>query len=330
MEKYTDCTKYYATLDNVNDVLNKYGVAIIPSLLDKNEIKAFRNGGWDYLEHITKKFKIPINRNDSKTWRQFYKLYPLHSMLVQHWQIGHAQFNWDLRQNKKILDVFSKLWSVDNKDLITSFDGASFHFPPEITNKGWYNNSWLHCDQSFSRNNLDCYQSWLTAYPINKGDSTLEVLVKSHKYHKQFAEKYNFTNQKKEWYKLTEEQKNFYINELKCKNIKISCPEGSMVLWDSRTIHCGSEALNERKKSNIRLVSYICMTPKNKSSVANINKRIKAFEELRTITHNPHKTKLFSKMPRTYGGELPNITEIKHPILKDIGKSLVGYNNVFT
>ena len=40
-------------------------------------------------------------------------------------EIGHAQYVWDIRQNEKVVDVFSKIWITN---LLTSFDGISFHF----------------------------------------------------------------------------------------------------------------------------------------------------------------------------------------------------------
>jgi hypothetical protein len=158
---------YITTSDKVLDTIKKYGVAIIPSLLDKAEISDMNNGMWDYLEHITSNFTIPISRNDKTTWRSFYELYPMHSMLIQHWGIGHAQHVWDLRQNPKVVDVFAKIWNCKGEDLLTSFDGSSFHFPPEETNRGFFRKSWLHCDQNFSRNNFECVQSWIT--DINRG-----------------------------------------------------------------------------------------------------------------------------------------------------------------
>ena len=112
---------------------------------------------------------IPVLESDCKS------LFGLHSMLIQHWGIGHSQFNWDLRQNPKVVDIFSKIWDVNKYNLVTSFDGASIHFPHEITNVGFYRgNDWFHCDQSFQRNNAECIQSWLTAYDVNEGDATLD------------------------------------------------------------------------------------------------------------------------------------------------------------
>ena len=35
--------------------------------------------------------------------------------------------------------------------------------------------------------------------------------------------------------------------------------------------------------------------------------------------------KLFPKFPRTYGGPLPDMVDIKPPVLTELGKKLVGY-----
>ena len=76
-------------------------------------------------------------------------------MLVQHWNIGHSQACWDVRQNKKVLDIYSEFWNCSKEELLTSFDGLSFNIPPEITKKGWNRkNCWLHCDQSFTENDF--------------------------------------------------------------------------------------------------------------------------------------------------------------------------------
>ena len=100
-----ECDKYICTKETLKDTLNTYGVAIIPSVLDENECELMVNGIWDFLEYITQESK-PLNRHDKKTWTEFYKLYPLHSMLLQYWSIGHAQVSWNVRQNLKIVEIF--------------------------------------------------------------------------------------------------------------------------------------------------------------------------------------------------------------------------------
>ena len=215
-EKYV-CDQY--TLKNT---LNNYGVAIIPNLLNNDECDQINNGIWNYFEYISKDWKgefIPIKKNNSKTWRSIFNLYPLHSQLYKHFGVGHSQVCWDTRQNPKIVNVFSKLWDCNNEDLFVSFDGFSFCLPPEITNKGWENKSWFHTDQSYLRNDFECVQSWVTANDIEDGDATLAIMEGSHKYHSDFRNHFK-VNDKSDWYKLNSIEEKFYADK-KCEYNKI-------------------------------------------------------------------------------------------------------------
>ncbi len=316
--------KYCTTLSSLKETVEKYGVAILPNILDLQECENLVSGIWDYFETVTKTWPVPINRKKEETWKEIYKIYPMHSMLFQHYSVGHSQVAWDLRQNDKVLDIFASLWKCKKEDLLVSFDGVSFSVPPEVTNRGWnHQNTWYHTDQSFTRNKLECIQSWVTGLDVNEGDATLAFLENSNNYHKDFATHFNIT-EKADWYKLTKEEEKFYLDK-GCAPKLIKCPKGSMVFWDSRTIHCGSEAFKTRKEPNFRAIVYLCYLPRSTATEANIKKKIKAFEELRTTNHYPQKPKLFSKEARTYGGPVPDITQISPPILKPIAKRLIGY-----
>jgi len=316
--------KYVCTKETLKTTIEMYGVAIIPSVLDENECATMVNQIWDFFEHITQKWEIPIDRNNQDTWREFYRLYPLHSMLIQHWGIGHSQSSWNVRQNINIVEIFAYFWDCDVNDLLVSFDGLSFNLPPEITKKGWNRgNTWYHTDQSFITNEFKCIQSFITGLDINEYDATLTFIEGSNKYHGEFRDKYNITD-KSDWYKLTKEEEAFYYNkECNVKNIK--CQKGSLVFWDSRTIHCGIEADKRRTIPNIRAVIYLCYMPRNLCNEVNIKKKQKAFNELRTTTHYPCKIKLFAKGPRTYGGIMPIVTQIEKPNLSVLGKKLAGF-----
>jgi len=117
-------TKYATDIPNIKKTLETYGVAIIPNVINPVECEQMKSGMWNYLETITANLPTPMKKSDPKTWSTFKQLYPKHSMLIQHWSIGHAQFIWDLRTKPKVVDVFSKLWSVEPSDLLVSFDGS--------------------------------------------------------------------------------------------------------------------------------------------------------------------------------------------------------------
>lgn len=80
--------KYLCDSKNIKKTIEKYGVAICP-LLDVDECEEMINNKWNLLEHLTKNFEIPINRNDKNTYKQITELFPMHKMLLQHWKIGH-------------------------------------------------------------------------------------------------------------------------------------------------------------------------------------------------------------------------------------------------
>ena len=331
--------KYAISIDNVGwqhigdaikDNIASYGVAVIPKILNEDECESMKSGMLDFFEKITSNWDIPINRNDSSTFKQIYNLFPKHSMLIQNFGVGHSQVAWDIRQNLKIVNVFSKFWNVKPTELLTSFDGFSYHFPPEIMKRGYYRgNTWFHTDKSFMRPEFECLQSWVTANDVEEGDATLAFYESSNVYHQEFADEFGGDDVKTtlgsgDWYKLSKEQEKFYTDK-GCVQKCIKCPKGSLVCWDSRTIHCGVESKRNRENSKSRAVIYTCYTPRSLATQAAIRKKQKAFNELRTTSHWPHKPKLFPVKPRTYGKELVPVTPIQSPKVSKLGLKLAGF-----
>ena len=174
--------RYIATPDNLKETLEEYGVAIIPSVLNDEECSQMASGMWDTLEDWTQHWDTQITRDNPASWKNIRDLFPKHSMLIQQYGLGHAQFIWNLRQNPKCVEIFAKLWNCSPEELLVSFDAASFHMPPEVTNIGWHRKTWVHTDQSYLRNDFECIQSWATAFDVNEGDATLAFYEKSHKF----------------------------------------------------------------------------------------------------------------------------------------------------
>ena len=111
--------KYITDNNNILETLNKYGVAIIPNILNQQECDTIKKGMWDYLENITANLSVPIKKNKPSSWASYKQLYPKHSMLLKHWSIGHAQFIWNLRTNHNVIEPFEKIWNVSKEELFT-------------------------------------------------------------------------------------------------------------------------------------------------------------------------------------------------------------------
>ena len=315
---------------SIRDHIDLYGVAIVSGLLNEKECNHMKSGMLDFLETITMDWEKPIDRNDKSSYTQIYNLFPKHSMLLQNNSVGHSQVAWDIRQNLKIVNVFAKFWNVKATELLTSFDGFSYHFPPEIMKRGYYRgNTWFHTDQSYMRPDFECMQSWVTANDVEDGDATLAFYEGSNKYHADFATEFGGNDIKStlgsgDWFKLNKEQENFY-SERGCVPKCIKCPKGSLVCWDSRTIHCGVESKRNRKNSKERAVIYTCYTPRSLATEAALKKKRKAFDEMRTTSHWPHKPKLFPLKPRTYGKEIVPTNSIEPPKVNSLGLKLAGF-----
>jgi len=319
------CTKekMFCTKETLRETIERDGVAVIPSILDEEECEAMVSGIWDFLEHITQNWDLPIDRENKETWREFYKLYPKHGMLLQQFEVGHTQASWNVRQNPKVLEIFEDFWRCDKNELLTSFDGLSFSFPPEVTNRGWRRKPWYHTDQSYTRPEFQCVQSYVTGLDIEEGDATLSVFEGSHLFHAEFAEKFGITA-KDNWHMLTEEQQEFYAS--RCKIVNVVSPKGSLVLWDSRTIHCGVEPLKGRANPKFRAVIYICYMERRLATAANLKKKREAFEDRRTTSHYPCKIKLFPKTVRTYGAPMPICERLPDVVLDSVGRRLAGFD----
>jgi hypothetical protein len=205
--------------------------------------------------------------------------------------------------------------------------GASFHFPPEVTGFGWVTESktWLHTDQSYYKSGFECVQSWINAYDTDDGDATLSVLEGSNRFHQEFANTFK-PEGKEDWYLLDNEKIDWYKKTKGCKQVNIKCPAGSLVLWDSRTIHCGREPTSGRAKSNYRCCVYLCYTPRKMATQSKLKSKIKAWDNLRTTSHWPHRPKMFPKKPRTWGTPVPPIVQIPRPTISDLAYRLIGYD----
>lgn len=60
-----------------------------------------------------------MDRKNPSTWKQMVHLWPLHNMLIKQFGIGQCQMLWNVRQNPKVGQGFTKIWDAPMEDLLT-------------------------------------------------------------------------------------------------------------------------------------------------------------------------------------------------------------------
>lgn len=173
-----------------------------------------------------------LDRNKVET-QKLGKNYPpvLHGGMIQY--IGHSKPQWELRKLCKPL--FEKLWKAEN--MKTSFDG--FCFMNGMRNyKKMENNSFLHSDQSPTKNFIWSYQGIMTLTDADENGGGYVCVPKTHLYHHKYFKDKGLSNQKENWYIVPEEDK---IKEPLCNDVKINTKAGDFILFDSRLFHCNAK-----------------------------------------------------------------------------------------
>mgnify|MGYP003984477207 FL=1 len=319
-------SKYEATnIEEIRNKIKEFGICYVPDVLTDEERLEMISGTWDFFEHLTQNDEENIRRERPDTWSNLASLCPGNDMLYHHWNAGHSQHSWTVRQNPKICQIFADLFLCDVTNLLTSFDGFAFLLPPEITGEGWYTpgSEWYHLDQSLTRSYFDGVQGFVTAYDINKGDATLSFYEKSHKFIGDFIEKFGI-RVTSDWCKFTTEEVNFFDDN--CTEEQMICPAKSLVLWDSRLVHCGLKPKRSRTIENTRCITYISYSPKQRIDEEKLKEKIYGYEHMLTSNHYAHNPSFFSTLPTNHNIITDYVVPIDPPILSQLGKSLVGYN----
>jgi hypothetical protein len=209
--------------------------------------------------------------------------------IIKSYGIGQTEFMWKLRRNKKIRSIFRYLYDVDtNTQLVTSYDGVCY-YPKQLAIEKENINLWTHVDihpKRHSKKEFKTFQSF-----INLEDNTIEndgaFVLCPHKLNYDFYKDILYVqgnNDDNDFFKVPIE----YLKSKKVKLFSIHAPKGTMVIWDSRIIHCNvPPTKSDIANLHDRLVAYICMVPKFMVSKDTL-KKLKLWKKTnRTTSHSP-------------------------------------------
>lgn len=339
----TNQTAYY-----LSDLEN-FGFCIIPNIFSNEEtLKLYERVFHEFIEKAWPNCKL----NDRSNWN---KTFPIHmGRAIFAGPAGQTQVMWDLRQDPRIVDVFANVWNTG--DLIVSMDGLSIMCPQEI--REGKIDPWPHVDQTtltrqdgVSHNNrppIDFIsESLLKTKPYTvqgmflfedsfEGDGGFYCIPKSHLRFEEFAPVIETLNEQSSK-KAQEYLLNFFsinLDDSNCPYEKkhITAPRGSLILWDSRTVHWNQHADINKKSSDqpkVRMVGYLCYVPKSRLSEEGKILRKEAFKKGVATGHNPAYPELkytIDHIKPQYKEYLEDETYIQAKInLTPLGQSLLGF-----
>ncbi len=335
--------------------LEEQGYCVIPQVLSTSEAEHLYKRVWhEYIEKAWPNCKM----DDMSNWKE---AFPMHNILgIFAGAAGQTQVMWDLRQDPRIVDVFAHVWNTN--DLIVSMDGLSFMCPVEI--REGYSEPWPHVDQAILRRRLDnvahnnnppigfVSESLLKTEPFTiqgqflfedsfDGDGGFYCIPKSHLRFTEFApvlETISTMDIPREEKKIAHKK---YLLDFFNSNSddsgspyfmkQVTAPRGSLILWDSRTIHWNQHADKNRPysdKPKVRMVGYLCYVPKVRLTEEGRILRKKAFEEGVSTGHNPAFPELKRTIVHIHPGfekYLEDSSYIQPKInLTPLGESLLG------
>jgi Phytanoyl-CoA dioxygenase (PhyH) len=222
---------------------------------------------------------------------------------------------WEMRE--LCAPIFARIWDVAPEDLLTSFDGTSFQ---RFSNRSKYEH-WMHVDQNRSLTDFTCVQGAVNLLPNKEKDGGLIVIEGSHNLFNDYMESRpseGITG----WTSI--DMNNPIISELPI--VKICANAGDIILWDSRTFHCGFYPLEGHGP---RMCIYVSQQPRDRASKKTLDKRIEYFEGLKMTNHwcyDPHMTSGF--YIRSYGKAVVKpLHDVEMPDLNPLCRRLVGYDD---
>lgn len=324
--------------------LQEKGYAVVPGIFTADQCTEALDKFWQVLTTASGgRIQRPRSAAD---WAKFKKggNWPseMHGILANgEW--AHLPMVRSMRtENPRACYVFMRLYGCQVHELKQANDRVNFQAPAEWmphslkkvpkAQLGIEDASWLHCDQALLKTGRHCIQGLLTLTPATQpGDASLELLPYSHLLHPHLesliGRELTPSQAKENWLKFSDEEKqrmNRVIRFVGDDNsehalfdrfISVEAAAGSLVLWDSRTLHQGGSIRAHAGAPRLdptrpRFVVYICMQP-IWGGVENLadkqrKKMQTSFEKRRATSHWPGAGSTAITVfgaPRVYAGQ---------------------------
>ena len=181
--------------------------------------------------------------------------------VVNHAGVGQSDFMWNVRSNRRIKEIYSRIWNTN--ELLVSFDGCGL-FRDWRYQSSWKTRAgWYHVDQNpIQKPNRCCVQGFASLTDQNATTGGLIVFPRTHL---RFTEMQNVARRPRDF--IIIRQNHSILNFGRAIGKLVQCQRGDFVVWDSRLVHCNAPAFHvERRLQNdpvdlLRIVAYVSMSP---------------------------------------------------------------------
>jgi hypothetical protein len=268
-------------------------------------------------------FSPAFDINDPGTWTKQNLPVQQATNLFRGYAVEHERFTWEARMEPGVVKTFEELWGTE--ELLVSFDALNITLPNQKDKPTL--GAWQHVDQSPWRRGLHCVQGIINLSESGPDDGGLLVYPGSHKLVETFFDQ---EVDKKSWisrdyYQFSEEQLKWFV-ERGVKPLKVCASPGDLILWDSRTIHQGTEPL--AISNVVRTVIYVAYTPAKMANPEALTKKANIFKAWKGTTHWPHDNIVTSQRPVLEDGT-PDPRDRDQPLHKPVlSKQLLRYAGV--
>lgn len=292
------------TLDNLNETLDTYGVAVVVDVFTRDECETCKRR---VLEHISSKFNI--QHPD-----EFARLRPVAGGILHHYGVQLIEPVLTLKTDARVVDVFKRVWPNHGDELSTSLDGIHIGPPPELTSSRRFFDplqTSFHTDQASNKKSKCCVQAFVNLEATETGDGCLSVLTGSHKYFNEFFAHFGLDSRGKDWFAINKTTHSAWFLKHGCEWNTILAPAGSIVLWNSRTIHMGTlPRLGRPNPDRWRFLVYVCYTPASRQTKEDAKLKRHAYMNNQCTSHWPYGVRLMNKTGDDLTqNDLQNLTE---------------------
>ncbi|CAK9061014.1 unnamed protein product [Durusdinium trenchii] len=269
--------------ERIRSTFREHGVCIVTDVISPEDCMALEDLWHDDLLQLLDESKLdPQVAKQAAAVKETVKAWPKHwdshlgnkGMASKH-ALPHGSFAWGARLHPNVRRVFAELYEMGEEDLAVGLDNVFWCSAEEAgTNT---NPEWLHVDQNHCTGiTWTCAQGVLYVWPSGPNDSSTVVWPKSHTevYDHMMGDPeaiHRGRSMGGQSVKLKELQDAKIREELMRdafeKSRRVPCPAGSLLLWDSRTVHQGW-------RGGPRLAMPICWEPKTRRDEAALRRKL--------------------------------------------------------